>query len=93
LYTVPGMEPAALIETMRNFEGVFSGTSAVLTPQIDRLLNAQLRSYARSSVSQLIYEGYLVFYQAIVDKNNGYEDPDSLFLYKPEQVKMMVDAL
>lgn len=78
---------------MKGFESLLSDPSALLTPQCDRLLNAQLRSYARSSISQMIYESYLAFYNKILDPKSGYQEPESLFLYKPDQVKTMVDAL
>jgi len=78
---------------MKSFEQLMADPASLLTPQCDRIINSQLRSYARSSVSQLIYESYQSFYLAITDPKNGYESPDALFLYKPDQVKTMVDAL
>jgi hypothetical protein len=89
----PGMDAKSISETMKSFENLLSDPSAMLTPQCDRLINSQLRAFARSSVSQLVYESYLLFYNTVMDPKSGYENPDSLFVYKPEQVKTMVDAL
>ena len=86
------MDPKSIAETMKAFETILSDAT-VVSRQVDKLLNSQLRSYARSSISQLIYEAFMAFYKAILSKDSGYEDPESLILYKLEQVKAMVDAL
>jgi len=93
LSKTPYMDPQSIAETMRSFERLLLDPGVMLMPQCDRLLIGKLRSYARSSVSQMIYESYLFLYNSIHNPENQYEEPASLFIYAPDQVKTMVDAL
>jgi hypothetical protein len=87
------MELHNLADTMHAFEAALADTNTLLMPEGDRLLNTQLRSFARSSISRLVYESYLFLYNAVMDPANEYQNPQSLFIYTPEQVKTMVDTL
>lgn len=89
---IPGLNEKSIAEAAHSFELLLLDPSALLMPQCDRLLNSQLRTYARSKVSQLIYESYLFLYNTIMDPKNNYPDPKSLFIYTPDQVKTMVDT-
>ena len=87
------MDSKSILDTMRAFEGMLLDPGALLMPQCDRLINGQLRTFARNSVANLIYDSFVFFHNAIQDPQNQYENPQALFTYKPEQVRVMVDAL
>jgi len=93
LSNVIGLDIKSVFDTVKAFEKILSDPSTMITPLCDHILNSQLRSYARSSVSQLIYDSYELFFKTITDPKNEYNNVESIFLYKPDQVKTMVDGL
>eukprot|EP01114_Cavostelium_apophysatum_P003972 TRINITY_DN14104_c0_g1_i1.p1 TRINITY_DN14104_c0_g1~~TRINITY_DN14104_c0_g1_i1.p1 ORF type:complete len:708 (+),score=123.47 TRINITY_DN14104_c0_g1_i1:88-2124(+) len=91
LASISLMDRKSVTDTIRAFESLLGdSTGALMMPQCDRLSNAQLRAQARLQVNQLIYDSFLVFYEAILDPKNQYPEADSYFLYKPDHVKTML---
>lgn len=62
-----------------------------LLPQFD-LLTAKLRNQGRNQVFQNICKLYEKLYNAIHDPANQYDDPDSIFLHTPDQVRALLDC-
>lgn len=62
-----------------------------LLPQFD-LLTAKLRNQGRNQVFQNICKIYEKLYNAVHDPANQYDDPDSIFLHTPDQVRALLDC-
>ena len=70
LSTVPQMDKKSIMDSVQSMESLLAESGTLMMPQCDRLLNSQLRIQARMSVNQLIFDSYLVFYNAITSSRN-----------------------
>jgi len=85
------LDKKTVSEIVQSLERLLVADNGMLyMPQCELLMNSQLRSAVRSSVNQVVFEAYSAFYMAITDPKNMYSEPDSYFLYKPDQVKTML---
>lgn len=90
---VPSLDYKSIQRSVKSFERLLEDPNSLVLPQVDRLLDPQIRNVATHSVSQLIYDSYTTFYNAVLDPKNEYPNPQSLFSYDPQQVKTMLGAL
>eukprot|EP01104_Vermistella_antarctica_P016259 TRINITY_DN5516_c2_g2_i1.p1 TRINITY_DN5516_c2_g2~~TRINITY_DN5516_c2_g2_i1.p1 ORF type:complete len:759 (-),score=155.72 TRINITY_DN5516_c2_g2_i1:5-2020(-) len=93
LSNVDGMEPNAVADSLRNFEGALENASMVSLPNCDRLINLRLHSEARARVAIVVADMYSNIYEAIMDPSNGYADKAAVVRFTPSQVKTMLDAM
>lgn len=87
------MDAKSISLCVKSFEQFLEDPIALLAPQMDKLLDPQIRNYATQHISQLIYDSYLNFYNIVMDSKHEYVNPRSLFSYDPQQVKTMLGAL
>ncbi|KYR02365.1 oligomeric Golgi complex component [Tieghemostelium lacteum] len=91
LSQLSGMDRQSIVQSIRQFDqSLEQSFGSLVMTDCDRLVNNKLKSTTKRSVSNLISTAYSSLYSAIQDPFNQYEDPISLFQYKPDQIKTML---
>jgi hypothetical protein len=92
LCQVAGMEPVAIKASLRSFEAsLLDFSSFASMSNVNRLISTQHRTQVRAAVADIITQSYATLFNAVMDPSNGYENPQALFRYKPEQIRTMIE--
>ncbi|KAF2074632.1 hypothetical protein CYY_004071 [Polysphondylium violaceum] len=87
-----GMDRLSLLQSIRQFDSTIESSFGTFSmPNCEKLDSTKLKNFAKKSVSNLIATAYHSLYTAIHDPFNQYDDPSTIFQYKPEQIKTMLD--
>eukprot|EP00293_Proteomonas_sulcata_P015639 CAMPEP_0184288972 /NCGR_PEP_ID=MMETSP1049-20130417/1480_1 /TAXON_ID=77928 /ORGANISM="Proteomonas sulcata, Strain CCMP704" /LENGTH=254 /DNA_ID=CAMNT_0026595601 /DNA_START=191 /DNA_END=955 /DNA_ORIENTATION=- len=88
-----GMDPLSLNVALKQFYGAVL-TSAVDFKYVDRITNHAARHQAKVQAAKGVTQSYKELYEAIMDKEAGYRDPQTLLLHTPAQVEsLLVDTM
>jgi hypothetical protein len=86
------MEPVAIKASLRSFEAsLLDFSSFASMSNVNRLISTQHRTQVRAAVADIITQSYATLFNAVMDPSNGYENPQALFRYKPEQIRTMIE--
>eukprot|EP01132_Coremiostelium_polycephalum_P009376 gene9376-11518_t len=93
LSQIPGMDRMSMVQAIRQFDtSIESSFGSLVMTNCEKISNAKLRAASKRSVSKLISTAYSSLYSNIMDPFNQYDDPHSIFQYKPEQINTMLDV-
>eukprot|EP01121_Diplochlamys_sp_Union-15-3_P022329 TRINITY_DN9463_c0_g1_i1.p1 TRINITY_DN9463_c0_g1~~TRINITY_DN9463_c0_g1_i1.p1 ORF type:complete len:528 (-),score=77.10 TRINITY_DN9463_c0_g1_i1:11-1594(-) len=92
LNSQPGMSSGSVKQCSIAFESYLLEFGTLSMPLIERLLSNKYRFEVRQKISTRIIEAYTIFYNTVTDPVNGYDNPESLFRYKPDQVRTILIA-
>ncbi|KAM9953674.1 hypothetical protein ACTFIR_008765 [Dictyostelium discoideum] len=92
LSQIIAMDRLSIVQSIRQFDNCLEQSfGTLLMPNCEKLSDTTLRSFSKKSVSNLISVAYSSLYSAIHDTFNQYDEPNSIFQYKPDQIKTMLD--
>mmetsp|Transcript_32539 Transcript_32539/g.52727 ORF Transcript_32539/g.52727 Transcript_32539/m.52727 type:complete len:649 (-) Transcript_32539:193-2139(-) len=92
LSTVIGMDAQSLTDSLRAFYASLFALGSLVIPQCDRIVDQKLRNTARQGVAQSVAATHSALYSAIMDPKNGYQDPASILLHTPDQVRTLLNV-
>jgi hypothetical protein len=90
LALVNGMDSESIQTCIRFFESNILELGALSMAQIDKIEDDRVRSQARKATSNALADTYTSLYNAIISVDSGYNNPEAILRYKPEQVRMMI---
>lgn len=80
-----GLEPEIMKRAIGRFEtSLLEGSKRIVTPRCDSISNANLRQRAHKEVIDQLINAYKKMYNAVMNPNNGYDSPGSMFKHTPE---------
>lgn len=85
LSNVRGLEPEIMKRAIGRFEAsLLEGNGRIVTPRCDSIANADLRQRAHKEVIDQLVNAYKKMYNAVMNPNNGYDSPGTMFKHTPE---------
>lgn len=90
LASIPGMNTNAIKDGMNHFDSFLSTPDNYTLPQCDFIQSTAVREKIHQRAMGLILGAYELMHKAIHDPINQYEDPSSITLRTPEQVKSLI---
>eukprot|EP01124_Arcella_intermedia_P031592 TRINITY_DN7172_c0_g1_i1.p1 TRINITY_DN7172_c0_g1~~TRINITY_DN7172_c0_g1_i1.p1 ORF type:complete len:654 (+),score=160.78 TRINITY_DN7172_c0_g1_i1:257-1963(+) len=91
LSSMPTMDINTISKVLRMFDSKLLDLGTMSMSMIDKLQSQQLRFQVRLMVSSSIHSAYSDLYNILLDPSNGFPNPETLFRYKPDQVKNIID--
>lgn len=84
------MTPQLILECLRTFFGLVTGTEGGSLPEFELIQVPRLRSDTCLNVSKALAESYELIYNAISDPKNHYPDPKLLLRHSPDQIRTIL---
>eukprot|EP01120_Amphizonella_sp_Union-15-10_P009033 TRINITY_DN3346_c0_g1_i2.p1 TRINITY_DN3346_c0_g1~~TRINITY_DN3346_c0_g1_i2.p1 ORF type:complete len:354 (-),score=68.06 TRINITY_DN3346_c0_g1_i2:81-1142(-) len=88
----PGMSSSSIGQCTRAFEAYLLDLGTLSMPLVEHILVHGHRSEARRGILSRVASAYAALFEAVNNPMNGYENPESLFRYKPDQVRTILLA-
>jgi hypothetical protein len=84
-----GMDAMSISLALKHFYGLVL-TSAIEYKFVDRINNSSVRAQARQQVAAGIAASYTQLHEAILSKEGGYRDPETLLLHSSHQIESLL---
>lgn len=84
------MTPQLMLECLRTFFGLVTGTEGGSLPEFELIQVPRLRSDTFVHVAKALAESYELIYNAISDPKNHYPDPKLLLRHSPDQIRTIL---
>ncbi|KAH0794156.1 conserved oligomeric Golgi complex subunit 6-like [Histomonas meleagridis] len=92
LSTVRGLEPESMQSAIKRFENSLVATGPIITPLCDTIQNIELKQKARKEVVEHLVKVYDKLFGVVMDPNNGYNSPGSMFKYTPDLLRDLISV-
>lgn len=90
LNLISGLDSTSLFNALRTFDSKLLDLT-ISMPLTDKLQSPTIRRQVRTAVAGIISDNYQKLFDAITAPENGYSNVETLFRYKPDQVKSMIE--
>ncbi|GLJ07686.1 hypothetical protein SUGI_0072490 [Cryptomeria japonica] len=89
LAEVEEMSLTSVSESLKIFFGFVAGSEGSL-PEFEQLQVPQLRTEVGSRVARALAEAYELVYNAVLNPENGYQEPKAMLRHSPDQIRTIL---